>query len=101
MSVYALAQLTIHDRDRYQRYAARFLPILHAHGGRLLAADDHPEVLEGAWDHERSSSSSSPTSTSSATGPTRRSTGRSPSTAREPRPRSCCWSPASTGPDRG
>ena len=50
MTVYAIAQLTIHDRARYQRYVAAFMPILARHGGRLLAADEHPEVTEGRWD---------------------------------------------------
>jgi uncharacterized protein (DUF1330 family) len=53
MPVYAIAQLTIHDRDRYRRYADRFMPVLTAHGGRLLAADDRPQVLEGDWPRER------------------------------------------------
>ena len=53
MPVYAIAQLTIHDRDRYLRYAARFMPVLGAYNGRLLAADDQPQVLEGDWPRER------------------------------------------------
>ena len=53
MSVYVVVQLTIHDRERYQRYIDRFLPIIAEHGGRVLAVDDHPEVLEGTWDADR------------------------------------------------
>lgn len=49
MTVYALAQLRIHDRERYGRYMARFMPVLEKYNGRLLAADDAPRVLEGAW----------------------------------------------------
>lgn len=49
MTVYAIAQLTIHDRTRYDRYVAGFLPILHRFGGRLLAADERPRVIEGNW----------------------------------------------------
>ena len=41
------------DRARYQRYAAAFLPILARYGGRLLAADEHPEVTEGQWDDDK------------------------------------------------
>jgi uncharacterized protein (DUF1330 family) len=44
-----LAQLRIHDRERYGRYMARFMPVLEKYNGRLLAADDAPRVLEGAW----------------------------------------------------
>lgn len=49
MTVYALAQLRIHDRDSYDRYQARFMPILQKYKGRLLAADESPRVLEGEW----------------------------------------------------
>jgi uncharacterized protein (DUF1330 family) len=49
MTVYAIAQLTIHDRARYDRYVAGFMPILLHFGGRLLAADDHPRLIEGDW----------------------------------------------------
>ena len=53
MTVYAIAQLCIHDRARYQRYVAAFMPILARYGGRLLAADEHPEVTEGQWDRDK------------------------------------------------
>jgi uncharacterized protein (DUF1330 family) len=47
MTVYAIAQLKIHDRERYNRYLVRFMDVLKAHKGRLLAADDAPRVLRG------------------------------------------------------
>ncbi len=53
VTVYAIAQLTIHDRVRYQRYLAAFTPVLRTYGGRLLAADEHPEVTEGQWDGDK------------------------------------------------
>jgi uncharacterized protein (DUF1330 family) len=53
MTVYAVAQISIHDRERYDRYAARFLPVLSRYGGRLLAADEKPEVVEGAWSYQK------------------------------------------------
>ena len=49
MAVYALAQLNIHDRERYGRYMSRFMPVLEKYNGKLLAADDTPRVLEGQW----------------------------------------------------
>lgn len=49
MTVYALAQLRIHDPEPYARYMSRFMPVLHKYKGRLLAADEAPRVLEGAW----------------------------------------------------
>jgi uncharacterized protein (DUF1330 family) len=53
VTVYAIAQLSIHDRTRYERYAAAFMPVLAKYGGRLLAADERPEVTEGRWDSDK------------------------------------------------
>jgi uncharacterized protein (DUF1330 family) len=53
MSAYVVAQLSIHDRARYDRYAAGFFPTLQPFGGRLLAADERPQVLEGDWDRDK------------------------------------------------
>jgi uncharacterized protein (DUF1330 family) len=53
MTVYALAQLTIHDRTAYGRYQARFMDVLNRFNGRLLASDESPLVLEGTWDREK------------------------------------------------
>jgi uncharacterized protein (DUF1330 family) len=49
VTVYVVAQIRIHDRDRYDAYAAAFMPVLIQYGGRLLAADESPAVLEGQW----------------------------------------------------
>ena len=49
MAVYALAQLRIHDPERYGRYMSRFMPVLTKYNGKLLAADNAPHVLEGEW----------------------------------------------------
>jgi uncharacterized protein (DUF1330 family) len=53
MAVYALAQLRVHDAERYGRYmnnfVARFADVFGKFGGKLLAADDAPRVLEGQW----------------------------------------------------
>lgn len=53
MSVYAVIQLRIHDPERYGRYmnnfVARYAEVFGKFGGKLLAADDEPRVLEGAW----------------------------------------------------
>jgi uncharacterized protein (DUF1330 family) len=53
MTTYILAQLTIHDRARYDRYAAQFMSVLSRFQGRLLAADESPVVLEGDWRHQK------------------------------------------------
>lgn len=53
MTVYAIAQVSIHDRARYDRYAQAFMPVLMQYGGRLLAADEAPETVEGDWPHQK------------------------------------------------
>ena len=53
MTVYALAQLRFTDRAAYDRYRRGFLSTLEPYGGRLLAADEAPFVIEGEWDFEK------------------------------------------------
>ncbi len=53
MTVYALAQISVHDRERYNSYAARFMAVLTEYEGRLLAVDEHPEVIEGEWPYDK------------------------------------------------
>lgn len=53
MTVYAIGQISIHDRERYDRYAARFLPTLAPYGGMLLAADEAPTAIEGPLSCEK------------------------------------------------
>lgn len=53
MSAYVLAQLTIHDRARYDHYAAQFMAVLSRFEGRLLAADESAEVVEGKWPYQK------------------------------------------------
>lgn len=53
MAAYVIAQISIRDRARYDRYAQAFLPTLKGFQGRLLAADEGAQVLEGAWDREK------------------------------------------------
>jgi uncharacterized protein (DUF1330 family) len=50
MSVYAIAQLWIHDPARYARYVERFMDVFRKYKGRVLAADESPVVCEGLWD---------------------------------------------------
>lgn len=53
MTVYAIAQLKIHDRGTYDRYVSRFLEVLAPYDAALLAADDDPDTTEGQWDNDR------------------------------------------------
>jgi uncharacterized protein (DUF1330 family) len=53
MTVYALAQLSMTDREAYNRYQARFMDVFRKFRGRLLVADEHPTVLEGMWERDK------------------------------------------------
>jgi uncharacterized protein (DUF1330 family) len=53
MTVYVIAQLSFKQRERYDRYQARFGDVFRQFDGRLLAADEHPQVLEGTWPHDK------------------------------------------------
>jgi uncharacterized protein (DUF1330 family) len=53
MSVYVIVQLKMIDRAAYDRYQARFFDVFRKFGGRLLAADENPKVLEGSWDRDK------------------------------------------------
>src|SRR5712675_745416 len=53
MTVYAIVQLKMIDRAAYDRYQARFFDVFKKFSGRLLAVDENPDVLEGAWDRDK------------------------------------------------
>jgi|SRR5579883_1046882 uncharacterized protein (DUF1330 family) len=53
MTVYVVAQLSFTDRAAYDRYQARFMGVFGKFQGCLLAADEHPSVLEGRWDRDK------------------------------------------------
>lgn len=53
MPVYAIAQISITDRAAYDRYQARFMDVFRRFAGRLLAADEKPQVVEGKWEREK------------------------------------------------
>src|SRR5277367_1293005 len=53
MSVYAIAQLWIHDAAAYGRYVDRFMDVMKNYKGRVLVADESPLVVEGAWDGDK------------------------------------------------
>ncbi len=53
MAVYAIALLKIEDRAEYARYEQGFMEIFAKYKGKLLAVDEAPVVLEGAWPHTR------------------------------------------------
>ena len=49
MSAYVVAQLRFTDAVAYRRYQRRFADAFAGTGGKLLAADEAPIVLEGKW----------------------------------------------------
>jgi len=53
MSVYVVAQLKFTDIARYRRYQSRFAAVFAGSGGRLLAADEAPRLLEGVWPFDK------------------------------------------------
>ena len=53
MTVYVIVQLKMTDRAAYARYQARFFDVFKKFSGRLLSADENPEVLEGSWDRDK------------------------------------------------
>jgi uncharacterized protein (DUF1330 family) len=53
VTVYAIAQLSIHDREAYDRYQAAFMPIFTRYGGQLLAADESPQPVEGEYTRDK------------------------------------------------
>jgi uncharacterized protein (DUF1330 family) len=53
MSVYAIAQLKITDRTAYDRYQAMFMGVMKRFQGRVLAADESPQVIEGEWKRDK------------------------------------------------
>lgn len=53
MAVYVVAQLAFTDRSAYDRYQARFMDVFGRFEGRLLAADEHPQIIEGCWERQK------------------------------------------------
>lgn len=53
MTVYAVVQLKFTNRDAYAHYQSRFMEVMRQFKGRLLAADEAPQVLEGSWDRDK------------------------------------------------
>lgn len=53
MTVYLIAQIQIHDPERYSQYGDGFMDIFSSYAGKLLSVDESPNVLEGEWDFTR------------------------------------------------
>lgn len=53
MSVYIIAQISIHDREEYDIYENGFDEIFSKYKGMLMAVDEETVVLEGEWPFTR------------------------------------------------
>jgi len=53
MPVYVVAQGRIEKRAVLDEYVARAIPTIRSGGGRILAFDESPEVVEGEVGHPR------------------------------------------------
>ncbi|MFK7805714.1 MAG: DUF1330 domain-containing protein [Anaerolineae bacterium] len=61
MTVYIIAQITIHDREKYDQYEEGFMEIFDRFEGTMLSIDENPTPLEGEWHATRSVLMSFPT----------------------------------------
>jgi uncharacterized protein (DUF1330 family) len=53
MRAYVVAQVRFTDEAAYRRYQRRFAGVFAGSGGKLLAADEAPVVLEGDWTSDK------------------------------------------------
>ncbi len=53
MTVYAIAQGRINDRDAFDDYVAHATPTLEAHSVKVLALDESPTMIEGEAEFPR------------------------------------------------
>jgi uncharacterized protein (DUF1330 family) len=97
MTVYAVAQLKFTDRAAYGRHAARVRGLLGQFGGRALASDEQPEILEGRWDGTRSCFCLFQMRRPFVVFSVQPNIRRLPGIERRVRIPSCCWRTALTG----
>jgi len=53
MSVYVIAQGKIENRGMLDEYAAKVIPTIESHQGRVVAFDEEPKVVEGPIEYPR------------------------------------------------
>jgi uncharacterized protein (DUF1330 family) len=53
MSAFVVAQLVIHDRATYERYARAVPATLEPYGGAVVVVDDAPHVVAGLCPYDR------------------------------------------------
>ena len=53
MSIYFMANISVHNEQDYKLYLDRSAEIFAKYKGSYLAVDNKPEVLEGRWSYSR------------------------------------------------
>jgi uncharacterized protein (DUF1330 family) len=53
MRCFFIAQITIHDHVKYDKYLAGFDEVFNRFKGEVLAVDDQVTILEGNWPYSR------------------------------------------------
>jgi uncharacterized protein (DUF1330 family) len=53
MTVYAIAQGRVEDREQFDQYIAAAIPTLETHKAGVLALDETPDVVEGDVSYPR------------------------------------------------
>lgn len=53
MYSYFIAQIKIHDWHEYESYLKGYDSIFRKYNGEVIAVDDNPIILEGAWPYTR------------------------------------------------
>ncbi len=53
MTVYAVGQIKIKDRDEYEIYSSQFMGVFEKFKGKILSADFSAKAVQGNWDGDR------------------------------------------------
>ena len=53
MTAFLIADITVHDPERYKDYVRQVPDIIARHGGRYRVRGGNPDVREGSWLPER------------------------------------------------
>ena len=48
-----MAQLSIKDKEEYQKYLNGFDSVFEKYEGEVISVDENPVILEGEWDYSR------------------------------------------------
>ena len=53
MTIYAIGNIKIKNRDEYEKYSSQFMGVFEKFKGKLLAADFDAKAVQGNWDGNR------------------------------------------------